>query len=393
MPAPYASIAAVLASVLAFISGNALLNTLVPLRGKLENFPSLYLGLLGSVFFAMMLIGTLFCPLIIKRLGYVRAYCLFAITAVLVALAYPATVDPTIWVVLRGIIGFALAGLHSVIDGWVQGKAENENRGRMTAAYQFVHFTAASAGQLFINVADPRTASLFVLGAVLFSLSMVPLLLTRAEPPARPTTAKPELGWLLRNAPVAASASLGVGAANGSFWSLFPVFGVSVGLSNAQISAFLSVTVLGSALAVWPIGRLSDRMDRRAVMAMLILASATFELVLAVFGASLGWGMAAVCFLIGTVAMTIYPTALSHANDRAAAGRSVGIASSVLFFYCVGAIMGPLAAVTLMDHFGPPALFAFMVGVHLIVLAVAVLRIMQRPAAVDRTEIEPTVPL
>ncbi len=382
MPTPYASIAAILASVFALISGNALLNTLVPLRGKLENFPSLTLGLLGSVFFAAMLVGTLINPLLIKRIGYVRSYAVFASVGVAAALAYPLFIDPAWWILLRAIMGFALAGLHGIIDGWVQGKADNENRGRMGAAYQVVHFMAAAMGQMLLNVADPRTASLFILAAFLFAISTAPLLLARSEPPARPETARPELGWLLRNAPVAAVASLGVGTANGSFWALFPVFGVATGLSNGQISAFLAATVIGSALAIWPIGRLSDRMDRRKVMASLLLASVVFELALILFGASLGWMMGAFGFLIGTVAMTIYPTAISHASDRAGPERSVAIASGILFYYCVGAILGPVTAIALMDWLGPQALFLFMAITHLVVFAVALQRIrMRAPAA------------
>jgi MFS family permease len=381
MRTPYASIAAILASVLALISGNALLNTLIPLRGKLEGFPSLALGLLGSVFFAAMLVGTLINPIVIKRLGYVRSYAVFAAIGVGAALAYPLFIDPTWWIALRAVMGFALAGLHGIIDGWVQGKADNENRGRMGAAYQVVHFIAAAAGQVLLNVADPRTASLFILAAILFAVSMAPLVLSGSEPPARPETARPELGWLLRNAPVAATASLGVGTANGSFWALFPVFGVSTGMSNGQISAFLAATVIGSAIAVWPIGRLSDRMDRRVVMAALLLAAAVFELALMRFGAALGWAMGAFGFLIGTVAMTVYPTALSHANDRAGPERSVAIASGILFYYCVGAILGPVTAVALMDWLSPQALFLFMALAHLVVFVTALQRIRMRPPA------------
>ncbi len=387
MRTPYASIAAILVSVFALISGNALLNTLVPLRGKLESFPSLALGLLGSVFFAAMLVGTLVSPLVIKRIGYVRGYSAFASIGVAAALAFPLFIDPAWWIVLRAIMGFALAGLHGIIDGWVQGKADNENRGRMGAAYQFVHFLAAAMGQMLLNVAEPRTASLFILAALLFAVSTAPLLLARSEPPARPETARPELGWLLRNAPVSAVASLGVGAANGSFWALFPVFGVSTGLGNGQISAFLAATVIGSALAIWPIGRLSDRMDRRKVMAVLLLAAVVFEMGLMMIGAKLGWArlgwaMGAFGFLIGTVAMTIYPIAISHASDRAGPERSVAIASGVLFYYCVGAILGPVTTIALMDWLGPQALFLFMAMTHLVVFAVALQRIrMRAPAA------------
>jgi MFS family permease len=392
MRTPYASIAAIMLSVLALISGNALHNTLVPLRGKLEGFSSLNLGLLGSAFFAGMLAGTMLGPAIIRRVGHVKAYGTFAAVAIIVALAYPVLVDPKWWIVLRAIIGFAFAGIYGVIDGWVQGKAVNEYRGRLGSAYQFVHFVAVALGQSLLPLGDPMSFTLFTAVAMLFALSIIPFSLSRTEPPALPKTARLELSWLFNNAPVSVAASLCIGMANGSFWSLFPVFGVTMGLTNGQIASFLTATILGSAAAIWPIGRLSDRLDRRIVMAGLMLASACVELLLMTFGRLPVWGMNILGFMLGMVAMTIYSVAVAHANDRAIAQQSVTIASGLLFLYSIGAIVGPTIAASVMDRFGPTSLFLFMAVIHAVVLAVAVLRIRRRPPAVARTESENAMP-
>ena len=392
MRTPYASIAAIMLSVLALIAGNALHNTLVPLRGKLEGFSSFQLGLLGSVFFAGMLAGTMLGPAIIRRVGHVKAYGIFAAIAIIVALAYPVFVDPTWWIVLRGLVGFAFAGLYGVIDGWVQGKAVNEYRGRLGSAYQFVHFVAVAVGQSLLPIADPMSFTLFTLIAMPFALSIIPFSLSRTEPPALPETARLELAWLFNNAPVSVAASICIGTANGSFWSLFPVFGVTMGLTNGQIASFLTATILGSAAAIWPIGRLSDRMDRRMVMAGLMLASACVELLLMTFGRLPVWGMYALGFMLGMVSMTIYSVAVAHANDRAIAEQSVTIASGLLFLYSIGAIAGPSIAASVMDRFGPTSLFLFMACIHALALAVAILRIRQRPPAAAKTESENAMP-
>lgn len=392
MRTPYLSIATMLGSVIVLIPGNALLNTLVPLRAKLEDFPSVTIGVLGSVYFGAMLLGTLVSPAIIKRLGYVRSFALFATATAAVAVALPLLLDPAAWLVLRALVGFSVAGLFAITDGWVQGKADNTNRGRLGAAYQSVHFIGSAAGQALIILADPRTPTLFMLGAALQLLAILPLALSSTAPPARPKTVNPEFLWLLRNAPVAAIGSLAVGAANGSFWSLFPVFGVTTGLNNGQISAFLTATVIGSALAIWPLGRLSDRMDRRIVMAGQMLLAAAFEFVLAFFGAALGWGIGLFGFLIGCASMTIYSIAISHANDRTDSAKSVAIASALLFFYCAGAIAGPVVAVSLMERVGPQALFLFMGSVHAAALAFTLLRILQRAPAPVQTEADAKLP-
>jgi len=392
MHTPYRSIATILGSVILLVPGNSLLNTLVPLRGKLEGFPDVALGVLGSVYFGAMLFGSLLTPAIIKRLGYRTAYAVFAIAGAAIAIAYPLAVDPTWWLILRALVGFCVAGLFSISDGWVQGKADNANRGRLGAAYQFVHFVGAAIGQALIVVADPLTPWLFALGAALFAAAVAPMALTRTPPPPRPASARPEFRRLLDNAPVAAVAAITVGAANGSFWSLAPVFGVAGGLSTGQISAFLTASVVGSACAVWPVGRLSDRIDRRIVLAGQMLAAACFELALAWLGASLGWGTSALGFLVGAMTMTIYSVAISHANDRTEANRSVAIASSLLFFYCAGAVSGPVLAVKLMERLGPEALFLFMAAIHLLALVFTLVRIAQRPPAQVRVESDPTAP-
>jgi MFS family permease len=391
--APYAAIAAILMSVLALIAGNALHNTLVPLRGKLEGFSPLALGLLGSMFFAGMLAGTLLGPAIIRRVGHVRAYAIFAALAVMVAIAYPLAVAPGWWLALRFVVGFAFAGLYGVIDGWVQGKADNEHRGRLGGVYQFVHFSAVACGQMLLPLADPMGFQLFIVVGMLFAASIIPFALSRTEPPALPETARLELGWLFRNAQVSAVACLGVGTANGSFWSLAPVYGAESGMTPTDIAIFLTGTILGSAIAVIPIGRYSDRADRRIVIAAMIGVACVLELALFAVGRLAGYGMAVAGFMLGTVAMTIYSVASAHANDRSDAGHAVTIASGLLFLYSVGAIVGPSAAAALMERVGPQALFLFMAIIHAAVLAVAVLRVRTRAPAMRRegeTQVPPT---
>ena len=389
---PYSAIAAILMSVLALIAGNALLNTLVPLRGKIEGFPSITLGLLGSLFFAGMLTGTLLSPFIIRRVGHVKAYGIFTSLAIVAAISYPLALDPGLWLVLRAIMGFAFAGLYSVIDGWVHGKAENEYRGRLAAAYQFVHFIAVAFGQTLLVLADPATFSLFAIAGILFAISIIPFSLSQTEPPALPETARLNIPWLLRNAPVSAVAATGIGAASGAFWSMTPVFASSVGMTTAQLASFLTATIIGSAVAIWPIGRLSDRMDRRLVLAGMMLAAGCFELILALFGRLPAWGMNGLGFLLGTVAMTMYSVMIAHANDRAGAGQSVTIASSLLFLYSIGAILGPSIAAALMERIGPQALFLHMAIVHAIMLGVTILRIRRRAPAMERTTAEVSLP-
>jgi MFS family permease len=246
---------------------------------------------------------------------------------------------------------------------------------------------------MLLPVGDPMGFQLFVVVGMLFAASIIPFSLSQTEPPALPESARLEIGWLFRNAQVSAVAALGIGAANGSFWSLSPVFGAASGMTTGEIATFLTGTIMGSAAAVIPIGRYSDRHDRRLVMSAMIGVACVLELAIFIIGRLPGLGMAVAGFLIGTVGMTLYSVASAHANDRSDASHAITVASGLLFLYSVGAIIGPSLAAALMDRIGPQALFLFMAMVHALVLSVAIMRIRTRAPAMRReaeTQVPPT---
>ena len=357
MSAAVSSIAALLSSVLVLIAGNGLINTLVPLRGKLEGFPDLALGLLGSAYFAGMLAGTLAAPGLIARAGYIRAFAAFVAGSVVLTLVYPLAVHPAVWVGLRYGLGFLFSGFYAVIEAWLSDKSNNANRGRIYATYQIVTYGATAAGQEALAVIDPHSATLFSITAGLFALAMLPMAFTQAEPPPKPRTVSLRLPWLTRTAPVAAVASFGIGCANGSFWALAPVYGLSLGFDSGRVAGFITAVIMGTALALYPVGRFSDRADRRLVLIGFSAVGALAEVALAL-GSSLPYGLVcALGFAVGATTMVLYTLAVSHANDRAGPAHAVTVSSGILFLYCVGAILAPVVASALMARYGAAALF------------------------------------
>jgi MFS family permease len=393
MRTPYGSIAALLLSVLFLIAGNALLNTLAPLRGKIEGFSNLTLGVLGSVYFGGMLAGTLLGPMTIRMFGHIRAYGIYTALAIIAALSLALSKDATSWMLSRAVIGFSFAGLYGVIESWVQGKADNTYRGRLGAAYQFIHSAAVAGGQSMLIMADPRSFTLFALAAMLFALSILPFSMSRTDPPALPESARLDLFWLRREAPVSVATAAAVGSANGAFWAMTPVYATSIGLPPAALATFLSSAVLGALIAIWPLGFTSDRTDRRYVLAGLALSAAIVELALLILGRLPGWGMNALGVLLGGLILTMYSIASAHANDRAGPGQSVTIASTMLFLYSCGAVAGPLAASVLMERLGPQGLFLFMAAIHAPLAAYALVRIKRRSAPESRSSFEPEQPV
>ena len=275
------SMSALLNSVLLLIAGNGLLNTLVPMQGKLQGFGDVSIGLLGSAYFAGMLAGTLAAPALISRAGYIRAFSAFVALSVVITLTYPAVVEPAAWVGLRYAIGFVFSGFYAVIEAWLTDRSDNSNRGRVYALYQIVTYAGTAGGQQLLNIFDPRSPALFSISAALFALAMLPMAFTKAEPPPRPRTISLRLPWLMRTAPVAGVSVLLIGCANGSFWSLAPVYGLGLGLSPGRVATFITAVILGTALALYPVGKLSDRLDRRKVLIVFSLAGAFAEALLA----------------------------------------------------------------------------------------------------------------
>ncbi len=374
------AVAALLLSVFLLIAGNALVGVLTPLRASLEGFPDLAIGLLGSVYFAGMLAGTLASPAIVRRAGHIRAFSAFVAVGVVAMILMPAYVAPAPWMASRGALGFVFAGIYAVVESWINAKASNANRGALYGVYQIVNFVASAGGQLLLRFFAPLSFLAFTVGGALLALAIVPLTMTSVDPPVQPKSVRLRLRWLVRLAPVSAFASLAAGAANGASFALAPVYALGVGMTPSAAPLFTAAIVAGSALGVYPAGFLSDRMDRRLVIVVAMTTGAAFEAALASFrlaGASLvGMG-----FLVGLTTYTLYTLATSHANDRAKPSEMVLISAGLLFVYCIGAIAAPALASVLMRQFGPSALFAQGAIVHLAIAAFALWRLVREPRA------------
>lgn len=153
----YSSIAALLLSVFLLIAGSAVASLTVPLRAKIEGFPELSIGLLGSAYFAGMLVGTLAAPAIVRRAGHIRAFSALVAASVAIVIFHPILVAPATWLALRAGLGFAFAGLYSVIESWINCKATNGNRGALYGVYQIVTFAGSASGQLVLTLQPPTS--------------------------------------------------------------------------------------------------------------------------------------------------------------------------------------------------------------------------------------------
>ncbi len=282
MTSAFAPITALLLSVALLLMGNGLQGTLLPVRANLEAFSALDIGVLGSSYFIGFAAGCLYGPRLIRRAGHIRAFAALVAIASCVVLVHALFLNPVLWWGLRATTGFCFAVLYMVIESWLNEKSTNETRGFIFSLYTMINLTVITIGQLMLGLDRPEDFPLFLLASILVSLTAVPVALTRAEAPAPVQSVKIRLKYLYNLSPVGVMGCLAVGLANGSFWALAPVFAQMKGADTWGVAIFMSVAVIAGAIGQWPLGRLSDKTDRRRIIIVATCGSATAGLLMVV---------------------------------------------------------------------------------------------------------------
>ncbi len=381
-------LAALLLSTAILFTGNGLINTLLPVRAEIEAFSTLEIGLLGTVYFAGFILGCLNVPLLVRRVGHIRTFATLSSVVAATALAHVFLIDPIAWGVLRFFMGFAFAGLYVVIESWLNDRAASANRGAIMSAYTFICLCVLMAGQFLLTAYDPAGFELFTLVAILIAIALVPVSLTKAPEPPRPATIGLDIAGLWRLSPVGFVGCLSVGLVNGSFWTLGPIFASRSGLDIDNLVYFIAGATLAGAVAQWPLGLISDRIDRRFVIIGATLCAAASGVLLST------WAEPSIALLIGLsaafggFAMPLYAVSVAHANDMAEDTRFVTTAGGLLLVYGLGASLGPLIASALMGYYGNGGLFMFTTSVHAALALFTIVRIAlrRRPTQEDRSD-------
>jgi MFS family permease len=385
------SIFTLLIGAAALVQGNGLLSTLVPIRAQMEAFSESWIGALGGIYFAGFALGCLVGPKVVMRVGHVRCFAGFAALSAVAVLIHTLSVDIYVWAFIRGITGFCFAVLFMVIESWLNDQTRNEVRGSVLSIYIIVANLATLAGQLAVNLYDPLLPALFVLAAIAISLSLVPIVLTDTAVPKPLASANLRIGPLFKLSPTAFVGCFTVGIVEGAFWTLGPVFGQGRDLTISQITIFMGAFMVGGTISQWPVGRLSDHLDRRYVLGGCCLATVASGLLLALYEPSSAWIVVALACLHGAVMIPLYALCLAHANDLAPNDKLVEVSSGLLLIYAGGAVLGPLAIGPAMEHLGIGALFlamALILGLFSLFIGYRALR---RPiaAAVERVHFFP----
>lgn len=376
--------------IMALISGSAFLmlagginGLILPIRGSAEGFSAFSLGLLGTGWALGYVVGCLRVPQIVTRVGHVRAFGVMAGVAVISVLLSLLIVHPGAWIPLRALAGFSVAGAAMVVESWINERTEPNYRGRVFATYTMVNLGAITTGQLMLIFGDSTGYFFFVLAAIFYACALFPTALSTSAAPRPLVKPKLDLKELWRNSPIAVVAIFLVGMTNSSFGTLAAVYGQQIGLNVSSIALLVSLSILMGALFQLPVGWLSDRTDRRAVLIGLALIAAVVDLFFLINQPRDVTTVLIGSAIFGAMIFAMYPVVIAHANDHADAGSFLKISSGLLLIFGAGSIAGPLLGGGLMALTGPDSLFAATLISHVGTASFAAWRMTKRAAVAE----------
>ncbi|MDR9394703.1 MFS transporter [Roseovarius sp. SYSU LYC5161] len=366
--------------------GNGMQSTLLGIRGEIEGFSTFEMSLVMSGYFVGFLFGSRMAPEMIRRVGHVRVFAALGSLISAVMILYPVLPDPVAWGLGRILVGFCFSGVYVTAESWLNNASDNENRGKALSLYMIVQMAGIVSAQALMLVADPAGFILFILPSVLVSLAFAPILLSISPTPAFDRTKPLSLRQILKISPLGCVGMFVLGGVFSAQFGMAPVFGAEAGLSVPQISTFVSTFFVGALVLQFPIGWLSDRMDRR----VLILAAALLCGIGAMIGLIFGgvFVMLLVAgFVIGGMSNPLYSLLIAYTNDFLSHDDMAAAAGGMVFINGLGAVAGPLITGWMMGAVGPRGFFLFIAGLGFAMAAYAAYRMTQRAApTVEETE-------
>ncbi len=378
------SFAALFLSIVLLQIGSGGVAPLDAISGIELDFTTAEIGLLGSAHFVGFFIGCWWAPRLMGTVGHSRAFAAFTALGTIGIMAHMLLISPAAWTILRVMTGLCVAGCYTIVESWLQAKVTNETRGRTMGVYRIVDIGGSLAAQLVISVLPPASYVSYNVLAIVCCAALIPLVLTRTDQPKIPDAPRlrPSLAW--SRSPLAATAVVSAGITTASFRMVGPVYGVEVGLGVNQIAFFLAAFVLGGALSQYPAGWLADRYDRRWVLIWLSAAAILTSGVTILLATAGSTAVLIASGLFGFATFPIYSVATAHAHDFADNSERIDLSAALMFLYAVGAIAAPWGVSSLIDAFGPAAMFLLVAGVHAVLIVFSLIR-MRRREAVSRT--------
>jgi MFS family permease len=371
---------ALLLGIVLIMLGNGMHFTLIGLRGGIEGFSSAELAIVTSGYFVGFLSGAQLTPLMIRRVGHVRVFAALGSFMSAGLIAFPLLTEPWAWTVLRLLIGFCMSGIYVAAESWLNNAATNTTRGKVLAAYMIAQTLGIIGAQALLTLGDAATSVLFIGASILVSVSFAPILLSVTPVPAAQVARPMGIRSLFVSSPLGTIGIFLLGSVYATQSGMGAVFGTQIGMTASQISLFVAMLFAGALVLQYPVGWLSDRMDRRK----LIFGAALLGGLICLGGWFTGddlWLLMAAAFVAGGVTTPLYALFLAYTNDFLSPEDMPSASGGLVFTFGLGAITGPLVTGWAMQGLGPFAFWLVLAGTFGAIALYALYRMTQRSSA------------
>ena len=382
---------ALMLGMMLLMVGNGLQGTLIGIRGEIEGFSTIELSIVMSAYFVGFLGASQLVPELIRRVGHVRVFAALASFISAVLIAYPLLTNPIFWSVGRLVIGFCYCGVYITAESWLNNSVDNEKRGQALSLYMIVQMVGIVSAQGVLALGNPNGYSLFIIISILVSISFAPILLSISPAPAFERTKLMTLSRLFTSSPLACVGMFLLGGVFSAQFGMSAVFGAQIGLSLSQISLFVASFYIGAMIFQYPIGWVSDKMDRRLLILLISAASATGS-ASAYFAGGYFFAVVFAAFLVGGLTNPLYSLLIAHANDFIEYEDMASAAAGLLFVNGVGAVSGPIIIGYAMNAFGPEIFFVIIALLMATLAIYAGYRMTQRAAVSDTSSYAAVLP-
>ncbi len=377
---------ALLLGIVLIMLGNGMHFTLIGLRGGIEGFSAAELAIVTSGYFLGFLAGARHTPTLIRRVGHVRVFAALGSFMSAGLISFPLLADPIAWTLLRVLVGFCMSGIYVAAESWLNDTATNRTRGKVLSAYMICQTLGIIGAQGLLTLGDAGTSTLFIGASILVSISFAPILLSVSPVPATEMARPMPLRALFVGSPLGTVGIFLLGSIYATQSGMGAVFGSEIELTPASIALFVAMLFAGALVLQYPVGWLSDRMDRRK----LIFGAAALGAASCGAGWAAGdglWSMLAAAFLAGGVTTPLYALFLAYTNDYLSVEDMPAASGGLVFTFGLGAIVGPLITGWAMERFGPFAFWLVLGGFFGAIALYALYRMTQRSAVpVEETE-------
>ena len=358
---------------------NGLQGSLIGIRASLEGYSASAAGIILTGYYAGFLLGALYIPQRIKNVGHVRTFAALASIASISILIHSLHISFFGWFIMRFISGMCFVGLYTVAESWVNDLSDNEHRGQALSVYMIVSMAGSAFGQLFLNIADPETATLFMIVSILISISLVPILIVVSKQPDFSVAKFFTIKELYKASPLGVVAAIMTGLAHGTLWGIGSIYGLKNGLSIEQVSIFMFTFVIGGAINQYLVGYLSDKYDRRTIIVIVAFLASIFSVLAVLIGSSF-IALIIITFIFGGLTVPLYPLAIAHTNDFLEKDEMVAASAGIQLAAGIGLTIGPIIGGLSIDFIGASGFWIYLFLIHALLGVFGLFRMQVREA-------------